>query len=102
MVIRRQVVEQREGTEALRRLDPLKSNPMFVLLGFGSPCADQVRETKFALKCGAPETAKPAACDVCYRSALAVRGGGGEAWRQPAPPHGVRRWCVVTDRAGSR
>jgi hypothetical protein len=39
MVIRRQVVEQSERTEALRRLDPLKFQPLFALLGFDRPCA---------------------------------------------------------------
>src|SRR6516225_5628841 len=54
MVIRRQVVEQCEGTEALRGLDALKFQPLFALLGFDRPCACQVGESERAPECGAP------------------------------------------------
>ena len=39
---------QHEGTESLRLRDPLKFQPLFTLVGFGSLCEDQVWEAERA------------------------------------------------------
>jgi len=47
-----EVINYREGIEALRCLDPLKSKSLFALLGFGRSLQHQVGKPERAPECG--------------------------------------------------